>query len=154
MIRDKFQPVVFKAMAVKIKRSGMISGTKAWRAGIDSARIVPLKNPNQIKSQNVTLPLKMITAMTTVAAQLRACARRFGRRSANTPPYKEKITDGSMKDNVTQAKSKADEVSAYTNQPRAMICMFIAKDEPKLPIHSQRKFGTANAEKMSFEATY
>ena len=96
--------------------------------------------------------------MTTVAAQLRACAqamtRRFGRRSANTPPYKEKITDGSMKDNVTQAKSKADEVSAYTNQPRAMICMFIAKDEPKLPIHSQRKFGTANAEKMSFEATY
>ena len=72
MIRDKFQPVVFSAMAVKIKRSGMISGTKAWRAGIDSASTVPLKNPNQIKSQNVTLPLKMIAAITKVATQLSA----------------------------------------------------------------------------------
>ncbi|MEC7076475.1 MAG: hypothetical protein VXX08_00590, partial [Pseudomonadota bacterium] len=98
------------------------------------------------------------TGMTRVGAVLsdfaKGLSRLFGWRSANTPPYKEKITDGSMKDNVTQAKSKADEVSAYTNQPRAMICMFMAKDEPKLPIHSQRKFGTANAEKMSFEATY
>jgi hypothetical protein len=30
-----------------------------------------------------------------------------------------------------------------------MICIFIANEDPKLPIHNQRKFGTSSAVKIS-----
>ena len=156
IIRDKFQPVVFSAIAVNINFSGMSSGTKAWREGMDNARIVPLKKPNQIKSQKVTASEKIMTAIIKVARQFRDCAQtmtlRFDRRSARTPPYNENKTEGSMKDKVTQARSMAEDVRLYTNQPRAMICIFIAKEEPRLPIHNQRKLGTASALNMSLLA--
>jgi hypothetical protein len=50
-----------------------------------------------------------------------------------------------MNDNVTHARSMADEVRVYTSHPRAMICMFIANDDARLPIQSQRKSGTSRA---------
>ena len=116
---------------------------------MDRARIVPLKKPNQMKSQKVTRSLMMIRAMIIVAAQLRDWATRtmyfFGSRSATTPPHSENATVGTMKDSVTQARSMAEDVRVYTSQPRAMICMFMAKDEPRLPIHSQRKSATSSA---------
>ena len=59
-IRDRFQLVVFNAMAVNINRWGMSSGANACRAGMDKARMVPLKNPNQIKSQKSTRSEKMM----------------------------------------------------------------------------------------------
>jgi UTP:GlnB (protein PII) uridylyltransferase len=134
----------------------MSSGTKAWREGMDNAKIVPLKKPNQIKSQNVTASEKMIAAMIKVARQLSDCAHtmtlRLDKRSASTPPYSENKIEGSIKDKVTQARSIAEDVRLYTNQPRAMICIFMAKEEPRLPTHNQRKLGTASALNMSLLA--
>ena len=74
IMRARFQPVVLRPMAANSRWSGMSSGTKACRAGMDNASTAPLKNPNQMKSQKPTLPEKMMIAMITVAIQLRPCA--------------------------------------------------------------------------------
>ena len=58
---------------------------------------------------------------------------------------KENNTVGSIKARVTHAKSMGDEVSSYTSHPRATICIFIAKDDARLPIHSHRKSATSKA---------
>ena len=93
----------------------MSSGTNAWRAGTERASTVPLSAPNQMKSQNVTLPVNMTEPSTTVAAPFRLWAakitRLFGSRSASTPPHSENTAMGSMKDRVTQARSSADDVN-------------------------------------------
>ncbi len=82
-MRDRFQLVVVRPIAVKISRSG----TMAWRAGIDSASTVPLKKPNQMKSQKSTSPTRMMTPSSTVAAPFKPCAAmmmpRLGTRSAS-----------------------------------------------------------------------
>ena len=113
-MRAKFMPVVCSAIAVKIRRRGTRSGTKAWRAGMENARTVPLNIPSQMKSQNVTFSVMMIVAMNSVAAQFNNWAvtrmRRLWTRSASTPPQREKKTWGTMKARVTHARSIADDV--------------------------------------------
>ena len=66
-IRAKFMLVVVSAIAVKIKRSSTRSGTKAFRAGNDSANTIPLNSPNAMKSQKPTFPDRMNKAMMSVA---------------------------------------------------------------------------------------
>ena len=114
--RAKFMPAVFNAIAVKMRRLGTKSGTKAWRAGMENASTEPLKRPNQMKSANVTRPAMMIAAIATVATQFESCAmmrmRRLTKRSATTPPHSDRNTCGAMKESVTNARSVADSVIA------------------------------------------
>ena len=114
-MRDRFQLVVVRPIAVKISRSGTSSGTMAWRAGMDSASTVPLKKPNQMKSQKSTWPAKMMTPSRIVATLFKPWASmmmpRLGTRSAMTPPRRAKATNGIMNDSVTQARSRAEDVS-------------------------------------------
>src|SRR5262247_3541911 len=95
--------------------------------------------------------------MTAVAAKLSAwpvaMTRRFGKRSANTPPHIASATCGSMNDSVTHASATVDDVKSYTSQPRATICMFIANDDASEPSHSERKSRAASDDNMPVAGT-
>ena len=99
---------MLNAIALNISPSPTISGMKAVRAGIDSASTVPFRNPTQMKSKKVTLPVMMMIAITSVATPFSACDQSSSgflrTRSASTPPMREKNICGAVKAKVTKAR--------------------------------------------------
>ena len=69
-----------------------------------------------MKSQKSTFPIRMMKAITSVATAFKDWATTstdfFETRSASTPPHKENMTWGIMKDMVTHPRSTAEEVNS------------------------------------------
>ena len=85
------------------------------RAGVENAWIVPFTKPTQMKSQKSIRSVMMMVAIASITTQLSTCAhtntRRFGKRSAITPPHSANSICGTEDDSETQASAIGDPVS-------------------------------------------
>ena len=142
MMRDEWITTEFSAIALTTRPEPTISETKACRAGLSTAETRPRMSTSAKTIQASTCPLSVSSHMASAGTAMSACvwtiSRRFGIRSASSPPQAPSRRIGRNWSAAVRPTATPLPVSETISHISATVCIQLPLIEMTCPANQRR----------------